>query len=538
MPGKSKILSSSSLFITMSANSVLDGFSTVQDVLSSERAISLLSKDVDEHVITSIRVGDSVYDETAPYSEGENDHFFIGDIYSEKERRPYAFIEMMHLLVDDNDAPATSRNIATFRVDDGPPVTSTVHDDEGLQTLMRPDWGYHVFNEKLIPFLMSEADDACFGDVLEEETRVDHEIRRGMDIALQPLLEERRMKMDVHFMKLLRRTFSKFSGHPNVRIKPYKINFYEDGDHFSSHSDSPEDGLIGTIVYHLDGQYGCFKINDDVWTRMDGDMIMFFPETSHEVTPVSGQRWTMTFKVFAPQMNADFKYIPEKVKTRINLEEDQFGVLLNNGYSYIGVKTVNDLLSTLKGVDRTIFNDLRPLIFDGWTLSVVPVLVKDREVVDTIGGYYHSDRSFSDDFYESGDECDENGFVSINDSYQRRKIIDEGEKKFKGRTSDIGDSIEVYNVSEELLEMINANIDNHSSQNDDTSGTSDMFSICQRFTRRQVSWRAPKIPVYYLGSGYHFFQIDERGIHIGNQSTGWVLDQIYFNFMLVYKRDE
>jgi hypothetical protein len=502
-------------------------FRNIKDVLDSRRATDLLTDAVgyggDE--IDTFRVGRSVYECSETPAESTYDFRFLGSAYGSENDKSYRFIPVEY---DDAFMEYVSLKSSKQLEKDARNEKRRNTHDIHLHVGYNRDGDRDRLTEEARQTLLEYADPACFGDVLKEETRIDDKVRKGKDIELTPLIEKNVVKIGATFLEYLERKFYEFSGIRSVEAKPYKINYYAKGDHFTMHRDSPEDGLVGTIVFHLHGDYNCLTIGPDrkEWTVRDGPILMFYPETDHCVNPVPNERWTMTFKVVRKDLE-QMRLTPSltRLGNRIDFTRE-FGILLQHGYSYIGVKTVHDLLRCLKGKDLKIYQDLHALLdAQTHTLNLVPVLVDDEDGKDDCANY---------------------------DESERTSYIKPRRKKFTGTRSDIADAISVHNVPSEFLQIINANLDAHAGETSTapsagaasagaaSAAASTTASAVATSTAAEIDPRFRRVgrkqtpTIYYLGSGYRFFKIDKRGIHIGNQSTGWIVDQIYFNFMLLY----
>jgi hypothetical protein len=522
-------------------------FETAADVLDSFNAIKILSDPMADDTLScidSIQVGEDENSECGDTPEGENDYRFLGDVYADQSDKTHQFFAFDRDECEYTTYMDIKSKVGVAKEEEDKVLFQQDKEkrDAGENVPYRylqnyfdislyANWdcyygGYERLSTDAKKTLLQYSDEACYGDVLNEETLVNHTVRKGRDIELAPLIKKRLIKIDNEFLKVLARKFYLFSHIKYVTVKPYKINYYAKGDHFTAHRDSPEEGLVGTIVFHLSGDYDCLTIGPDddqiVWTKDNGEILMFYPETEHRVNPVPRERWTMTFKVISESRPGTiFSPNLQLLNKRINFSRN-FGILLNNGYSYIGVKTVQDLLQTLKGIDLKIYQDLNSLIESGThTLSVVPVLVDDKEVVDRYGGSGYWD----DSDYEEVD-----GFRS---HYQKSTFVSECFPSFRGMRRDISDEITIYNVPEKFLQIVNANMGEHAGAGAGGPVSESNELITPIFCEAETSWKKRPI-VFYLGSGHKFFKINKQGVHIGNQSTGWVVDQIYFNFMLQY----
>ena len=87
----------------------------------------------------------------------------------------------------------------------------------------------------------------------------------------------------------------------DVRIEPYKINFYNEGGQFAKHVDTPSVGFVGTIVIiihdsesklgYYDNRY--FSVHDQEMSSKIGNVIGFYGDIPHELRRVTGFRVTL-----------------------------------------------------------------------------------------------------------------------------------------------------------------------------------------------------------------------------------------------------
>ena len=598
---------------------------TIHSLLDS-RAITSSLTDGYADTIARIVVGEVVcshdYEMKSDGKEGKNASHFLGNVYEGSEET-HAFVKVKTESYYD-DSPWSCIDYMSLKsessVEDEIAYKAKLKDDEARRAAgEKIPWETHrYFYDIRLPVhsnyregftaetwkvLECHAKEACYGDALEEATKIDHSVRKGKDIEIASLVEKDLMKIHKDFLRMLSYKFYEFSGINGVEVKPYKINYYQKGDHFVAHRDSPEKGLVGTIVFHLAGEYGSFTIGPDddqqTWIKEDGPILMFYPETVHRVSPVESERWTMTFKVFrnypdflsdllgaddaAHPVRADESGAagaagaagagaagavvavaaaaePERPITkpfesskcvglaclakRIDFTQ-KFSILLNRGYSYIGVKTVNELLQCLKGVDLSIFMDLQPLLTSGqYTMSVVPVVVTNTKVLEESYSYNDSD---------SDSDGEDDGYGSRSrESFVRNNKSDAN--GYKGLPSDIDDDIVISNVPEEFLDLMNSNMmqggeaaagaaDAKASAKDEDADTAAAAAaagdepiglpIDPLFRRIKTKYGRNEI-VYYLGCGYRFSSIQRRNLYIGNGNSGRTDEQIYFNLMLHY----
>jgi len=350
---------------------------------------------------------------------------------------------------------------------------------------------------------------AEFGDIATQQTRIDENIRKGFDVVI----DQNNVVTDI--TDTLREIFYEKTGIRNIKVEPYKINIYEKGDFFAEHRDSPSRDLIATIVVHIDGEYDSMVIDGKTWRSTDGNILIFYSDVLHEIKPVTNYRETMTFKVFITKTLSDViapesygsKMIfspgigdtAQKIAKRINISK-QFGILLQNGYTYLDIEEYSDSGSdadsdvrTLKGVDNDIVNAIKEL---GFTYRFVPVIVKDVEMVNKYSNYYsNSSDSEADSESEDMKSTDEHVKTRFNPS---RK-----EPSYEGFPDEI-DNLSIYNICPELREKI-----------------------------RNSSDEVASIPVYYLGKGFRVGERTRRNVYIGNQYSGHIEENIYLNVLLV-----
>jgi len=104
----------------------------------------------------------------------------------------------------------------------------------------------------------------------------------------------------------------------DVKIVPYKINMYDKHGHFRLHNDTPDQGLIGTILVSLhetNFDYVHLKIhsrkNDETeeWAPVEPCYIMFYNDFPHEVLKQEFDfiRAIVSFKVYG-NSDAEIQY--------------------------------------------------------------------------------------------------------------------------------------------------------------------------------------------------------------------------------------
>lgn len=230
--------------------------------------------------------------------------------------------------------------------------------------------------------LYENAKDAGFGDMLKLETVVDKEVRDARHINDFDVGEE--------ISKQIKQEWAKHLYPKKVKVKPYKINIYNEKGYFNEHVDTPEKNLIGTAIVSLWDKYISYiptlKIRDKIgnekikWDPSELSCIMFYSDCPHKVKTKKGYkgeayRTTLTFKIYSDEDEiSDFKKEDEIKEDKINktievlkVFEDStpFGFLL--GYNY-SLET-----ETLKGADLIIVEALKRM---GKKITIIPVINK------------------------------------------------------------------------------------------------------------------------------------------------------------------
>lgn len=312
------------------------------------------------------------------------------------------------------------------------------------------------------------AEQACFGDVEKCETLIDENVRKGRDIPTEKL------RFDPSLITSLTSLFKKNFRVNNIRVIPYKVNYYGHGDFFLPHRDHPEPNLISTIIFHVEGDTKAFSIDGVQWDARQNNVCMFFTDVLHEVKPVDNHRETITFKVyttFDTGLCENLSPIERGIIGRV--PTNTFGIVLQNGY------TMKD--DNYKGVDKEIYDILIKL---GRTFSTVPIVVTETTRFD----------EDSEKFYDAYDEdcyltCVGEDPISVKGSLKYEEIVE--------WTSQIhGVHLEVWNMK---------------------------------------NYPNPVKPmnVYYLGKGFKIGERATHNLHIGNQSSGTLVDNVYLNKMFV-----
>ncbi|KAH9888828.1 hypothetical protein C8Q73DRAFT_766452 [Cubamyces lactineus] len=173
-----------------------------------------------------------------------------------------------------------------------------------------------------------------YGDVQEQVTKVDEEVRAAREITSTGFQVE---------PELLRRVEQLWCGHfvpgSNVRAEPYKIHLYGPDGHFRSHRDTPQHGLVGTFLLGLGDTAldGGLVIEDEEMGADPGQWCAFYPDVPHEVKSLyNGYRATIAFKIFR-----ELSSTGETTKTRevraqvleiIKKLEASYAILLEHKY--------------------------------------------------------------------------------------------------------------------------------------------------------------------------------------------------------------
>lgn len=316
--------------------------------------------------------------------------------------------------------------------------------------------------------LRAYAQPAMFGDVLAQETRIDPSVRKGFDVKI----DGKNVQVTEHTIEMLTRVFKKTTGIDNVYIVPYKINIYKEGDFFSPHRDSPESGLLATLIWHIEGQKNKMIIDGESWQE-GNNIAIFFPDVIHEVKPVDRYRETISFKVFASQRSMFNQTFENPIFNSLakKLPNDEHGVLLQNGYMLSDYEN----FSALKGIDRNLYDFY---LANGRKIRMVPVIVYAVTKADEEGG---------DAFCKNP-----NQFILADDTGSGDEDV--SEKKSKDVEKYL--QISIYNMK----------------------------------TNKDL---VPRMTVYLLGKGFQVGEYHRRNEYIGNEYGGSLEENVYVNVMFV-----
>ncbi|KAJ8490231.1 hypothetical protein ONZ51_g2453 [Trametes cubensis] len=173
-----------------------------------------------------------------------------------------------------------------------------------------------------------------YGDVQEQVTKVDEEVRAAREIPSSEFEVE---------PELLRRIEQIWCEHfvpgSDVRAEPYKIHLYGPGGHFQSHRDTPQRGLVGTFLLGLgDPSWGGgFVIDGQSMGAGPGEWCAFYPDVPHEVHRLyNGYRASIAFKIFrkpsATGEAAKTREVRAQVLEIVKKLEAPYAILLEHKY--------------------------------------------------------------------------------------------------------------------------------------------------------------------------------------------------------------
>jgi hypothetical protein len=157
--------------------------------------------------------------------------------------------------------------------------------DDFVQIIDLP--GKLVFNDAY-----AYANPAKFGDVKAQATVEDSNVRKGRDIPAD--------RFTVPQCKIEElRSFWEDAFGGTVRVEPYKINLYAEGDFFAPHKDTPHGTIIGTILVSLTRYRAYFRIDGRRWREEYDNVCAFYTDVPHHVNRIESgdQRMTVAFKV-------------------------------------------------------------------------------------------------------------------------------------------------------------------------------------------------------------------------------------------------
>lgn len=426
---------------------------------------------------------------------GPFQHFkCIGDCFSKKEKHQRYYFGTVKSFEYNIDMKKEEYD--KFGIEDLYKCGSVYKDDISFYS---KEYGYdgfgpqkYIHHEVMTKIVTCIRQPAEFGDIQAGETKVDPNIRQGYSVLLNVPKSPVHISEDV--IKDLTYAFMNMTGITNIKVVPYKMNIYEKGHFFKRHVDTPEENMIATIICDTDGYpfQECFKIDDTIWTRKKGNMCIFYSDVPHEVLPLDGYRETFTFKVYCTnqlqlklEINPEGNPITKNLCQRIDFDKP-FGILLQNGYSVDMLKDkMMDFAPKLKGKDREL---VKSLIEIGKDCQLIPVVVNDLILAEHD---YNDPNSWDED--------------------EKYLMDDPQMDEFDGKSDEISKRICVYEISNKL----------------------------QQYLKKKIALEIPKLEqkynVYYLGKGYKVGEIERKNYHIGNQSTGHSIKNVYFSLMLINK---
>ena len=176
--------------------------------------------------------------------------------------------------------------------------------------------------------LYARGEPSPFGDLASQTTKIDLSVRQGRELR-----HGEHWTIGPAFVKYLERGWNQSMLPSRVKIVPHKLNMYREGGGFAWHSDTPEPGLIGTVLVGLveTGSEPAFQIKHGTeskhWRCADRhspipNIMFFYADCPHMVQVDSGIRATLTFKVFA-QAQADQSDTDQSVPARSDTGTDQ-----------------------------------------------------------------------------------------------------------------------------------------------------------------------------------------------------------------------
>jgi hypothetical protein len=242
------------------------------------------------------------------------------------------------------------------------------------------------FHSDLLKEIYKCSDIATYGNLDVMATEINKEVRSGKDLYADSF------EVDPKLINKLRNVWVK-NMYPlmkldrdKIKIVPYKINLYSDGDHFKNHTDTPDTDLIGTILISLNSKrykdLGGNLLLDDKKFTWDpytiGNWCAFYTDINHEVEPVKGNwvRCTMAFKVFSSVNRVELLENTKLLKKKIKKLKTPYGFILGHKYS-------KDT-ETFKGGDLLLMNVLKKM---NYKIERLPICIKYDGETDESGSY-------------------------------------------------------------------------------------------------------------------------------------------------------
>ena len=246
--------------------------------------------------------------------------------------------------------------------------------------ITRPNCEYEgkafKLTQKIIKKWVEYGDEAGYGDVTAQETKINPEIRKAFEI------KSSEFSCDDAVLKALAQKWSTHFIPHKVRVESYKINIYPPGGHFKVHRDTPEKDLVGTFIVGL--LYECdeaLRLGPKKLSLYPLEAVAFHPDLPHEVLPNDDLRASLAFKVF---FDDDAKAAPssyqeeaiDKVATLFKAMPAPFGIKLGHQYS-LGMRVSNGFDSIMLEAAQKHFGDQS---------SLIPVITKVNAVI-YVGDY-------------------------------------------------------------------------------------------------------------------------------------------------------
>ncbi len=365
--------------------------------------------------------------------------------------------------------------------------------------------------------------DAQYGDLQTLETKTDHSVRKGYDIDLTNQETQKIIEIDNELIENLEKLFCDNMKMYNIKITPYKINIYEKDDFFDPHIDSPEKNLIGTIVFHLHGDYDCMMVENTLWKKEYGNVLMFYTDVVHQVNPVKSHRQTISFKVWNKCETGNYEIKdkeltdnPEYIRIikEISLlvpKNENFSVLLQNGYTFDNVfvdsntENIYSLSHNLKGNDQTLHKIAKIL---DYKIRFVPVIVENRTKIDRYDSTCASDTESEEEWFDDQNNgLGGQGKINI--------ILTKTHALCDGNPDEINNLLNIYTAGKKMLSAL------YGISHTDAKILHDKL---YDFNCNNI---------FYMGLGFKIGSHKRRNMLIGNQCTGSAKDNVYLNIMMI-----
>ena len=163
---------------------------------------------------------------------------------------------------------------------------------------------------KLLPKWLKNATVSGYGDVKNQETKIDLQVQNACEI----LPDE--FSVDKELLDRIEDAWATNFLPQKVRAEPYKIHLYGPGGHFKSHRDTPEMNLVGTFLLGLGDtlQKGNEAKGNLVVRGIEGGVVAapcswvaFHPDVPHSVRvlPKNHYRAVIAFKIFSVADNSE-----------------------------------------------------------------------------------------------------------------------------------------------------------------------------------------------------------------------------------------